>query len=78
MGTRTWPEDWDEQRAGKGCPACTDGRSDDIGFGVRFFAGEVSDAYLMRAAKLPGCSVVTWRGRHVADPMMLSPDEFAA
>lgn len=77
MGTRTWPSDWDEQRAGKGCPACATGRTDDIGFGARFFVGEVSDAYLMRAARLPGYSVVTWRGRHVADPTMLLPDEFA-
>lgn len=73
---RTWPEDWEARRAGEGCVACRDGRAEDIGFGVRFFVGERCDAYLMRAPRLPGYSVVTWRGRHVADPTMLTPDEF--
>jgi hypothetical protein len=59
MGARTWPEDWEAQRAGVGCIACADGRTDDIGHGVRFFAGNVSDGYLMRSPKLPGHSVVT-------------------
>jgi diadenosine tetraphosphate (Ap4A) HIT family hydrolase len=77
MGSRTWPEDWEDRREGAGCSACANGRTDDIGDGVRFFAGEVSDAYLMRSPKLPGYSVVTWRGRHVADPTMLEPDEIS-
>jgi diadenosine tetraphosphate (Ap4A) HIT family hydrolase len=44
---------------------------------VRFFAGESADAYLHRTPRLPGYSFVTWRGRHVADPTMLEPDEFS-
>jgi hypothetical protein len=35
---------------------------------VRFFAGEVVDAYLVRADIQRGLSIVVWRGRHVAEP----------
>ena len=40
--------------------------------GVRFFAGEVSDAYLVRADIQRGLSMVVWRGRHVAEPTELT------
>jgi diadenosine tetraphosphate (Ap4A) HIT family hydrolase len=56
---------------------CAEDRLDDTGFGVRFFAGEVSDAYLQRAAIQRGYTVVVWRGRHVAEPTELSADEAA-
>jgi diadenosine tetraphosphate (Ap4A) HIT family hydrolase len=44
---------------------------------VRFFEGEVSDAYLQKEAVQRGYSVVVWRGRHVAEPTELSRDEAA-
>lgn len=58
MTTRTWPEDWDARRDGHGCPACAEGRPDAYEHGVRFFAGLAADAYLQRAPRLPGYSVV--------------------
>jgi len=75
---RTWPDDWKERKEGKDCPACAEGRTDDTGYGVRFFSGEVADAYLCRRATLPGYSVVVFRDRHVADLMDLTPKEVAA
>lgn len=45
--------------------------------GVRYFAGDVADAYLVRADIQRGLSVVVWRGRHVAEPTELSDDEAA-
>jgi diadenosine tetraphosphate (Ap4A) HIT family hydrolase len=76
---KEWPKDWDDQRRGKGCPMCAEGRPDDNGFGPRVFSGRYADAYLQRAdLGQPGYTVIVWRGRHVADPTELSADEAAA
>jgi diadenosine tetraphosphate (Ap4A) HIT family hydrolase len=45
---------------------------------VRFFAGEVCDAYLIRADIQRGLTIAVWRGRHVAEPTELSDAEAAA
>jgi diadenosine tetraphosphate (Ap4A) HIT family hydrolase len=45
--------------------------------GVRYFAGEVADAYLVRADIQRGLSIVVWRGRHVVEPTELSDAEAA-
>jgi diadenosine tetraphosphate (Ap4A) HIT family hydrolase len=37
--------------------------------------GDVSDAYLQRAAVQRGYTLVVWRGRHIAEPTELSPEE---
>ena len=54
---------------------CDQGRPAETPYGVRFFAGEVSDAYLQRAGIQRGYTVVIWRGRHVAEPTELEPEE---
>src|SRR5882757_2315231 len=43
--------------------------------GVRFFAGDVADAYLVRADIQRGLTIVVWRGRHVAEPTDLNDAE---
>jgi len=70
-----WPKEFYELRRGEGCPMCAQGRPEETEHGVRFFAGEVADAYLQRAKIQRGYSVVVWRGRHVAEPTELSPEE---
>jgi diadenosine tetraphosphate (Ap4A) HIT family hydrolase len=57
---------------------CMQGRPDETSHGVRIFAGRVADAYLTRAAIQRGYTVVVWRGRHVAEPTELSPEEASA
>jgi diadenosine tetraphosphate (Ap4A) HIT family hydrolase len=57
---------------------CREGRPDELPWGTRIFAGEVSDAYLQRADIQRGYTVVIWRGRHVAEPPELSRAEAAA
>ena len=57
---------------------CEQGRPEETPWGSRIFAGEVSDAYLQRADIQRGYTVVVWRGRHVAEPTELDPDEAAA
>jgi diadenosine tetraphosphate (Ap4A) HIT family hydrolase len=56
---------------------CADGRPEESPFGIRIFAGAVSDAYLQRANIQRGYTIVIWRGRHVAEPTDLSEDEAA-
>ncbi len=70
-----WADDFYELRNGVGCPMCAQGRPGSTGDGVRFFAGEVADAYLRRSDIQRGLSVVVWRGRHVAEPTELTSDE---
>jgi diadenosine tetraphosphate (Ap4A) HIT family hydrolase len=70
-----WPDDFFELRGGTGCPMCTEGRPEATEHGVRFFAGEVADAYLRSSDIQRGLSIVVWRGRHVAEPTELTPEE---
>lgn len=56
---------------------CAEGRPEETRFGIRIFTGEVSDAYLQRADVQRGYTIVIWRGRHVAEPTELDPDEAA-
>ena len=73
-----WPEDFYAQLAGTACPFCEEGRPGATEHGVRFFAGDVADAYLVRADIQRGLSFVVWRGRHVVEPTELSDTEAAA
>ena len=72
-----WPEEFYEMRGGVGCPMCAEGRPEETPHGIRFFAGEVADAYLRMASIQRGLSVVIWRGRHVAEPSELTEEEAA-
>jgi diadenosine tetraphosphate (Ap4A) HIT family hydrolase len=72
-----WPKEFYELKRGVGCPMCEQGRPEETEHGARFFAGEVADAYLQRANVQRGYSVVVWRGRHVAEPTELAPEEAA-
>lgn len=75
--TRTWPEDWEDRFAGKGCDMCEEGRPDENGFGIRFFEGRYLDAYLQKIQYQDGYTVAVWRGRHVAEPTELNEEESA-
>lgn len=76
--SNTWPSQWLEQRAGRGCPFCEEGRIEANQYGIRIFAGEVSDAYLQRRAPVRGYTIVVWRGRHLPEPSELSDEEAGA
>ncbi len=73
-----WPPDFYEWKAGHACPLCTEGRPDQTEHVVRFFVGEVLDAYLRRTDIQRGLSVAIWRGRHVVEPTELSDEEASA
>jgi diadenosine tetraphosphate (Ap4A) HIT family hydrolase len=44
---------------------------------MRYFEGELADAYLVRADIQRGLSIVVWRGRHVVEPTELDDQEAA-
>jgi hypothetical protein len=67
-----WPDSFYALKRGEGCPICAEGRPDESHGSARFFAGEVADAYLRREAIQRGYTIVTWRGRHVAEPTELA------
>ena len=54
---------------------CAQGRPEETDYGVRVFAGDVSDAYLQKSGVQRGYSIVIWRGRHVVEPTELDPGE---
>jgi diadenosine tetraphosphate (Ap4A) HIT family hydrolase len=73
-----WSEQFYAWRRGEGCPMCEEGRPEETHESARILAGEVSDAYLRRSDVQRGYTIVVWRGRHVAEPTELEPDEAAA
>jgi diadenosine tetraphosphate (Ap4A) HIT family hydrolase len=73
-----WPAEFYALKRGEGCPMCAEGRPEETRFGIRFFAGEVSDAYLQKRDIQRGYTIVIWRGRHVVEPTELAEDEAAA
>jgi len=70
-----WPERFYALKRGDGCPLCAEGRPDETRHGIRFFAGDVTDAYLHRGGVQRGLSHVYFRGRHVVEPTELTADE---
>lgn len=73
-----WSSEFYGWRAGDGCPACADGRPDETSWGLRWFAGDVVDAYLAKADVQRGLTIAVFRGRHVAEPTELTDPEAAA
>jgi diadenosine tetraphosphate (Ap4A) HIT family hydrolase len=70
-----WPDGFYALKRGDGCPFCAEGRPDETRDGIRFFAGEVTDAYLHRGGVQRGLSHVYFRGRHVVEPTELTAGE---
>jgi len=72
-----WPQRFYDLKRGEGCPFCAEGRPEETAHGIRFFAGELTDAYLSRGGVQRGLSHVYFRGRLVVEPTELSGDEAA-
>ena len=72
-----WPQRFYDLKRGDGCPFCAQGRPDETQYGIRFYAGELTDAYLSKSGVQRGLSHVYFRGRHVVEPTELTPTEAA-
>jgi len=51
------------------------GGADETPHGLRVFEGAWGDGYIGRYPVRPGYTYVIWKGRHVAEPWELSPEE---
>jgi diadenosine tetraphosphate (Ap4A) HIT family hydrolase len=78
MPERSWPEDWEQRKAGLNCRGCREERPDEDEYGVRYLSVDHADAYLQRVTPMPGYSTVVFRGRYVPDPTELGPEETVA
>ncbi|HZM41855.1 MAG TPA: HIT family protein [Acidimicrobiales bacterium] len=77
MSARGWPDDWDERKAGAGCPLCESLGQGDNDHTVAVAELDWADVRLERRSRLPGYCIAVWRHRHVAEPMELAADEAA-
>jgi diadenosine tetraphosphate (Ap4A) HIT family hydrolase len=74
---RGWPDDWQERMAGRDCVLCaTLGRGDND-HTVAVAELPCSQVGLERRSRLPGYCIVVWKGRHVAEPTALDPEDAA-
>jgi diadenosine tetraphosphate (Ap4A) HIT family hydrolase len=72
-----WPDDWQERKAGRDCALCaTLGRGDNA-HTVSVAELPHSQVGLERRSRLPGYCIVVWKGRHVAEPTALDPEDAA-
>ena len=72
-----WSKEFYAWRAGENCPSCVEGRPGATAGGVRYFAGDLCDAYLVRADIQRGLTIAVFRGRHVVEPTELTDGEAA-
>jgi diadenosine tetraphosphate (Ap4A) HIT family hydrolase len=72
-----WPQRFYDRKAGIDCPICVEGRPDETPHGIRFYTGELTDAYLSKGGVQRGLSHVYFRARHVVEPSELAPVEAA-
>lgn len=64
--------------AGDGCPLCAALGKGDSDYWRHVATGAATEIHLERRSRIPGYCVVVWRGRHVAEPHELGPEEASA
>ena len=75
MASKAWPDDWERRKEGKDCVLCASlgGGDDDHTLAVAELP--FSEVRLERRSRLLGYCIVVWKGRHVAEPTELDPDD---
>src|SRR5437762_13626669 len=77
MASEGWPADWNDRKAGRGCPMCGTLGGGDNEHTVHVGELAFTEVRLERRSRLPGYCVVVWKGRHVAEPTELDESEAA-
>ncbi len=72
-----WPDRFYARKRGEECPVCESGRPAETPGGIRFWHGELTDAYLARPGIQRGLAHVYYRGGHVVEPTELPAPEAA-
>lgn len=72
----TWRPGWDDEVRGAGCLLCPRRHVEDADdYGVRVFTGRSADAFLSTRGRIPGYTVASWNGDHVAEPTQLTDEQ---
>jgi diadenosine tetraphosphate (Ap4A) HIT family hydrolase len=75
MGPQDWPDDWDERKAGAGCPMCASLGTGDDDRTLAVADLVWTEVRLERRSLLPGYCIVVWRHGHRAEPTELEPEQ---
>lgn len=74
---RTWPEDWEERKAGAGCPSCARIGVPEHDWGIRVLEGEFADVYMNYRGLSRGYCVSVWKQGHVSELTELDDEGLA-
>ena len=74
---RTWPEDWEERKAGADCASCARLGLAEHDWGIRVLEGEFADVYMNYRGLSRGYCVSVWKHGHVSELTELSDDQLA-
>ena len=74
---RTWPQDWEDRKAGVGCPSCERLGLAEHDWGIRVLEGEFADVYLNYRGLSRGYCVSVWKHGHVAELTELTDEQVA-
>lgn len=75
--TRTWPDDWEERKAGVGCPSCERLGVPEHDWGVRVLEGDFADVYMNFRRLSRGYCVSVWKHGHISELTELSDEQVA-
>ena len=75
--TRTWPDDWEERKAGVGCPSCERIGIPEHDWGVRVLEGDFADVYMNFRGLSRGYCVSVWKHGHISELTELADDQVA-
>lgn len=74
---RTWPDDWEDRKAGVECPSCVRIGIPEHDWGVRVLEGQFADVYMNYRGLSRGYSVSVWKRGHVSELTELSDVQVA-
>ena len=74
---RTWPDDWEDRKAGRNCPSCARIGVDEHDWGIRVLAGEFADVYMNYRGLSRGYCVSVWKHGHVSELTELTNEQIA-
>jgi diadenosine tetraphosphate (Ap4A) HIT family hydrolase len=75
MTDKRWPVDWASRVQGTTCEMCEKQPLVDNGYGLRIREGTHGDAFLQRAALVPGYTIVIWKHGHAVEMTSLNPQQ---
>lgn len=75
MMERTWPADWEDRKAGLGCPSCARLGIAEHDWGIRVLRGSFADVYMNYRGQSRGYCVAVWKHGHVSELTELTDEQ---